>query len=163
MSILIFIIVLYHKKAHLTYHILIGLTIGGALHIFGGNIYLGTTRLYDYWLIPHYFKYDNLVHTFNTFVATFVIYSLLKPHLDKKLDHNSFLLGLLLVLITMGLGAFNEILEFGAVIFLGAAKQVGNYFNNALDLVFNLIGSSLAVIRIIIYHKRLYKKENKLK
>lgn len=46
-SILIFIIVLYHKKMHLSVHIIGSLTALGAMHIFGGNLYFGETRLYD--------------------------------------------------------------------------------------------------------------------
>lgn len=154
MSALILIIVFYHKKIHLTKHIIFGLTVLGTMHIFGGNIHILGTRLYDIWLIPpNILKYDNIVHAFGVFVATFVIYSLIHPHLNKKINHNPFLLSLILVSIAMGIGAFNEILELGAVVFLGAAKQVGDYINNALDLVFNLGGSIIACFFIIKYHK----------
>lgn len=153
LSALIFIIVLYHKKIHLTKTILLGLTILGAMHIFGGNIHILGTRLYDIWLIPpNILKYDNIVHVFGIFVATFVVYSFIHPHLDKKINHNSVLLSLILVSIAMGTGSFNEILELGAVVFLGATKQVGDYFNNALDIVFNLFGSIIACFFIIRYH-----------
>ncbi|MFC2135778.1 DUF2238 domain-containing protein [Bacteroidota bacterium] len=154
LSILIFIIVLYHKKIHLTKHILLGLTILGAMHIFGGNIHFFGTRLYDIYFIPGLLKYDNIVHSFGIFVATFVVYSFLHPHLDKQIDHNAVLLSLILISITMGIGAFNEVLELGAVVFFGAAKQVGDYINNAVDLVFNLIGSVIACFFIIRHHKR---------
>ena len=82
MSLILFIIILYHKKIHLSSHIMAGLTIVGAMHIFGGNIYLSGTRLYDLYLIPNLFKYDNFVHFIGTFTATFIVYSLLYPHLD---------------------------------------------------------------------------------
>ena len=155
LSALIFIIVLYHKKIHLTKHILLGLTIIGAIHIFGGNIYIAGTRLYDIWLIsPNILKYDNIVHAFGSFVATFVVYSFIHPHLDKKINHNAVLLSLILILIAMGVGAFNEIIELSAVVFLGAAEQVGDYINNALDLVFNLCGAIIASFFIIRYHRR---------
>ncbi len=154
MGILIGITVLYHKKLHLSKHVLIGLTILGALHIFGGNIHLFGTRLYDLYLIPGIFRYDNLVHGFGIYVATFVIYSLVHPHLHKRKNPNGWLLAIVLILMAMGTGAMNEILELGAVLFLGAAKQVGDYFNNAFDLVFNLIGASLASFVIIKHHKK---------
>lgn len=154
MGILIGITVLYHKKLHLSKHVLIGLTILGALHIFGGNIHLFGTRLYDLYLIPGIFRYDNLVHSFGIYVATFVIYSLVHPHLDKRKKHNMWLLAIILILMAMGAGAMNEILELGAVMFLGAAKQVGDYFNNAFDLVFNFLGASLASFIIIRHHKK---------
>ena len=155
LSALIFIIVLYHKKIHLSKTILFGLTVLGAMHIFGGNIHILGTRLYDIWLIPpNILKYDSIVHAFGIFVATFVTYSFIHPHLDKKINHNALLLSLILISVAIGIGAFNEILEFGAVVFLGAAKQVGDYFNNALDLVFNLVGSIIACFFIIKYHRR---------
>jgi hypothetical protein len=44
----------------------------------------------------------------------------------------------------MGLGAFNKVIELGAVIFLGASGQVGDYLNNAIDLMYNLGGAVLA-------------------
>jgi hypothetical protein len=155
LSALILIIVLYHKKIHLSKSILFGLTILGVMHIFGGNIHILGTRLYDIWLIqPNILKYDNIVHAFGIFVTTFVAYSFIHPHLDKKINHNAVLLSLILVSMAMGIGAFNEILELIAVVFLGAAKQVGDYINNALDLVFNLCGSIIACFFIIRYHWR---------
>ncbi|MBD3355479.1 DUF2238 domain-containing protein [Candidatus Woesearchaeota archaeon] len=154
MSLLLFLVVLYHKKLHLTTAIIFGLTVVGAMHIFGGNIHIFGTRLYEFWLIPGVFKYDNLVHIIGTFVATFISYSLLFPHLDKKLKHSKFLLALVLILIASGIGAFNEVLELFAVVFLGATKQVGDYLNNALDLLFNFIGAIIASIYIVYYHKR---------
>ena len=155
LSVLIFIIVLYYKKIHLTKYILAGLTILGMMHIFGGNIHILGVRLYDIWLIqPNVLKYDQIVHAFGIYVATFVIYSFLHPHLDKKINHNPVLLSIILISIAMGIGTFNEILELIAAVFLGTAKQVGDYLNNLLDLVFNLIGSIIASIFVIKYHKR---------
>ncbi|MFC1801290.1 DUF2238 domain-containing protein [Nanoarchaeota archaeon] len=159
MSILIFIIVLYHKKIHLSNHILLGLTILGVFHLLGGTVFIAGTRLYDLWLIPpNILKFDNLIHAFGIFVATFVVYSLLNPHLDKKIKHRSVLLITLMVLIAMGIGALNEIMELGAVVFFNAQQSVGDYLNNALDLVFNFIGALIACIFIIPYHKKKYKK-----
>jgi len=153
MSILIGMIVFYYQKIRLTPHILIGLTILGALHVFGGNIHLWNIRLYDLYLIPNIFRYDNLVHSFGLFVVTFVVYNILHPHLDKKIKHHLFIFALLLVTIAMGLGAVNEIFEFGAVILFDASQQVGDYFNNAIDLIFNLLGAIIASIFIVRYHK----------
>ena len=157
---LLFIVVLYHKRFHLTAHVLIGLTVLGVLHLVGGNVYVFGTRLYDLWLIPpNIFKFDNLVHAFATFVATFVVYNLLHPHLDRKIHHQPVLLSLLLVSITMGLGAFNEVIELVAVVTLDVGRWVGDYLNNALDLFFNLLGSIFASFFIVRYHKKIPKKK----
>lgn len=155
--VLIIIVTLYHKKMHLTPHIIIGLAALGLLHVAGGNLYFNGTRLYEIYLIKSIFRYDHLVHSLGVFIATFVGYNVLKPYLNNKINHNTFLLALILILISMGVGAFNEVLEFGAVVFLGAAKQVGDYFNNAMDLFFNLIGAIIASMVILYYHKKQVK------
>lgn len=154
MSVLIFIIVLYYKKIHLTKTILLGLTILGVMHVCGGNIHISGIRLYDFWLIPNIFKYDNLVHAFGIFIATFVAYNFLQPHLDTKIKHNPLILGLILVLIAMGIGAIVELVELGAVLLFGVSKMVGDYMNNAFDLLFNLIGSIIACFFIMEHHRR---------
>jgi uncharacterized membrane protein YjdF len=120
----------------------------GVMHLLGGLLNLGGTRLYDIYFIEGFFKYDNLMHTAMALVATIIGYNMLKPHLDHKTKHNKFVLSLILIAIAMGLGAFIEILEFTTVIFLGAAETVGGYFNNAIDLVFNLIGAIGALLFI---------------
>ncbi|MBW2965912.1 hypothetical protein KY342_02290 [Candidatus Woesearchaeota archaeon] len=156
-SILISIMVFYYQKFYLTPHILLGLIILGLLHIAGLYLHLNGTRLYDIYLINNIFRYDNLVHSFGIFVITFIGYNLLKPHLGKHIKYNKFLLSLILILIAMGIGTFNELLELGAVIFFNAAEKIGDYLNNALDLFFNLIGSIIACFFIIHYHKKTYK------
>jgi predicted Rossmann-fold nucleotide-binding protein len=67
---------------------------------------------------------------------------------------HSFLLGLLLVLIAGGIGVFNELLELLAVIVLHVGPQVGDYLNNTLDLLYNTLGSVVASIFVISYHRK---------
>ncbi len=153
MTLLISIILTYHKKFNFSSQILLGLTVLGAMHIFGGNIYINGTRLYDTYWFFNFLRYDHLVHSFGTFIATFVIYNLLNLHINPEIKANKFLISIIMISIAMGIGAYNEILELGAVLFLNAGKQVGNYLNNAFDLVFNLIGSIIASL-IIIRKKR---------
>ncbi len=154
------IIIYRYESFHLTPYIIIGLSIIGFMHIAGGIFHPFGTRLYDTYLINNFLvlRYDNLIHALGIFTATFIGYNMIKPHLDTKIRNNKFVLALILILIAMGIGAFNEILEFFAVIFLGAAERVGDYFNNAWDLVFNLIGSITACFIILYHHKKLRKK-----
>ena len=159
MSSLIILIVLYHKKLHLSPIILGGLSILGFMHVAGGNFYLYGVRLYDLYIFGSIIRYDNLVHVVGVFIATFVGYSVLKPYLVHRIEHHPIVLSLILVLIALGIGAANEILEFVAVVFLGAQEAVGNYFNNALDLVFNMFGSIVAVLFIYTYHKKQIQKK----
>lgn len=158
MTLLVIIAVRYHRKLHLPASVLTGFSIFGLLHVAGGNLFINSKRLYDLWLIKGVLKYDNLVHFIALFFITIASYSLLRPHLDKKIKHNKFLLLLLFILISLGIGVFQEILEFGAVIFFNAAERVGNYVNNALDLVFNLIGAVVASVFLLIYHKKYEEK-----
>ena len=159
LSILIGAIIYKYKNIHLTPHIIISLSILGFMHFAGGLFHIFGTRLYDIYLIKNILKYDNIVHSFGTFIATFIGYNLLKPHLSTKVKNNKFLFSLILIFIAMGTGAFVEIIELGVVAFLGSAGAgVGDYFNNALDLVFNLVGSIIASIVITYYHKKELKK-----
>jgi len=154
---LIFVIIVYYQKMHLSKSILLGATLWGIMHMLGGCIYIFGTRLYDFYLIPHLFRYDNLVHAFGTSLVTFVIYSLVRPHLDNNIKGNFLLLSLIIVSAAMGVGAYNEISELIAVVFLNASKAVGDYYNNALDLVFNLLGSIAACFFVYQYHKKRKK------
>jgi uncharacterized membrane protein YjdF len=130
------------------------------MNVAGGNAYIHGTRLYDLWIIEGILKYDNIMHALSIFIATFVAYNIISPHLDLKTKHHPILFSLLLILIALGIGAVNEILEFMAVILLGAQEGVGGYLNNAWDLVFNLLGSIIAVFLIFPYHSnRQIKKK----
>ncbi|PJE58032.1 MAG: hypothetical protein COU81_02860, partial [Candidatus Portnoybacteria bacterium CG10_big_fil_rev_8_21_14_0_10_36_7] len=115
---------------------------------------IGATQLYYVYLIPGIFRYDNLVHSFGVFLATFAIYGLVRPYLLKKTEHNSFVFCFILVSSAMGVGAFNEIIELIAVLFFNAQQGVGEYLNNAFDLVFNLFGTLVACFVIMKYHLR---------
>ena len=57
--------------------------------------------------------------------------------------------------MSLGAGVFNEVVEFIAVVLFQEQNKVGDYYNNAIDLVYNSIGSLTAIVVIDIY--RLYK------
>ncbi|GIU68955.1 MAG: hypothetical protein KatS3mg002_0191 [Candidatus Woesearchaeota archaeon] len=152
MSLIIIILIKYKEHLSFTTGIAFGLTIVAALHIFGGNVYIGETRLYDYWLTS-WFKYDNLVHIIGTFTATIVAYTFIYQHLNEKAKNNKVLLSIIIVSMALGIGAVNEIMELFAVLFLNASEQVGDYLNNAFDLVYNLMGSIFATIYLFYIQK----------
>lgn len=120
------------------------------LHMLGGAVYINGTRLYDTILInivgaPYYvLKYDQVIHGFCYFVITLFIYSvvlyLAKPKTSK------LLVMFIAFTASMGISALNEIVELSAVIFFHSEAAVGDYYNNALDLVFNAIGSIIALL-----------------
>lgn len=159
MFLLTVIIVLYYKQVRLTSGLIIGLILISVLHTLGGHLFFNGTRLYDIWLIKDLIRYDNLVHFIGYFTTTLIAYNLLSPYLDDKIKYNKFFLSLLLVFIAIGIGALNEIFELSAVIFLNAGSQVGDYMNNAFDLVFNLLGSITACFLLIYYYKKTKKYE----
>ena len=155
---LIAYIIWFNKKFPLSTSIIAGLSLIAALHIFGGNIHIDGIRLYDIWFIGNLLRYDNFVHLVATFIVTLVAYSLLAPYLDKKIKLNKIVLSVILILIALGVGAINEIIELLAVVLFGAAKEVGDYMNNAIDLVYNLLGSLLACLILMYHHRKLHEK-----
>ena len=136
------------RGVHFNLPILWGLTIWGFLHLSGGNIRVGEGVLYGLELIRiapayHILRYDHAVHMFGFGVATLVCHHLLKPYLREGIER-WVLLSFMLVLMSSGFGAVNEILEFLAVV-LVPETGVGGYTNTLLDLVFNLLGGVAAV------------------
>jgi uncharacterized membrane protein YjdF len=130
------------------------------LHNLGGNLYFGGVRLYNIWLIEGILRYDNIVHFVTMFVIAFLVHTLLEPHLYEKLKDNKVLYGTVIVIIVLGLGAFYEILELVAVLFINAGERVGDYLNNALDLVFNMLGAIMACTIILLRKRGLERKES---
>lgn len=142
------------RKSKFDLPILWGLSIWGLLHMAGGGIKIGDGVLYGVQLLPivtngdfTIFKFDQAVHIFGFFVATLVVYHLLRPYLAP--NTNWKVIYFVLIAAGTGLGALNEMVEFVAVILL-PETGVGGYANTSLDLISNLIGASLAAVFIHI-------------
>ena len=154
---LLAIIMLTIHKTRFPMWLLVMLSVWSALHMAGGSVVVGDGVLYAYkfhhfvtlgdeGLDGYILKYDQIVHFFGFFVATFVAYWLLLAQLKPN-----FRLGAIVfvaVLAGMGFGAINEIIEFGAVL---AAPEtgVGGYYNTAIDLVANGLGALTAAFLIL--------------
>jgi uncharacterized membrane protein YjdF len=160
-GVIIFFVILIgltRNKVEYTLSSLIGLTVWSMLHLCGGGIDIGNNeRLYDLILIKlsdklPILRYDQIVHMWGFGISTIVMYSLLRKSLINKLRHR-ISLGIVLVMSGMGVGAFNEILEF--IVDLSVPQSgVGGYINTSLDLCSNFIGSVLATVYInIMYFK----------
>ncbi|MFH1054442.1 MAG: DUF2238 domain-containing protein [Candidatus Woesearchaeota archaeon] len=143
---IIFFLVLAYLDKRFNQLSLWGLSIWGFLHMCGGNIFFSGIRLYDIQLIPVILRYDQLIHAFGFGVATFVAYQLLEPYLKDNIKKWK-LLSFLIIMIGMGFGALNEVVELFAMLMYKNAG-VGDYYNNAFDLVFNLIGAIIAILLI---------------
>ena len=117
----------------------------------GGSAYISGTRLYDIILIPiiddpfFILKYDQFVHAFCYVAFSILIYYILKSHFKPNQER---VLVIFAILAASGVGLLNEVLEFGMVIFAGAAEAVGGYYNTALDLVFNVIGAIIGTLYV---------------
>ncbi|EKD79549.1 MAG: hypothetical protein ACD_41C00038G0001 [uncultured bacterium] len=150
------LIMFIHKRMHFYPIVLMLLSVIGLLHLLGGNIMIGATRLYDYYFVPGFFKYDNFVHMVGSAVMVMLAHALLMPILHKQFEqqrHGYFIL--LLVIVGMGLGAINELVEFLAVLVFDVGQQVGDYTNTLLDLVYNTIGSALMATFLILTNRKL--------
>lgn len=143
------VILLVHRKFHFYPIVLMSLSLLGLLHLLGGNIYIDAIRLYDMYFIPDFYKYDNFVHMVGSGIMVMLAYAMLNPVLADDFEGNDFYFIFLLVLIAMGLGSINEIVEFMAVLVFDVGEQVGGYTNTLLDLIFNTIGSIIMAIILV--------------
>ena len=139
------------RKVDYTLASLVGLTVWSGLHLAGGGIPCGEHRLYDVILIPlcdsyPILRYDQVVHIWGFGAATLVMYCLLRNLLPRPITH-PVALSIVLVMAGLGVGAFNEILEF-VVSMCIPESGVGGYINTSLDLCADLIGAFLALLYI---------------
>ncbi|HAK53781.1 MAG TPA: hypothetical protein DCM54_18030 [Gammaproteobacteria bacterium] len=115
------------------------------LHLAGGLATVGGVSLYALLLLPivgepyHILKYDQLVHVYCYVVIAILAYEVLAGLLTES---SALAIASLTVLLAMGIGALNEVVEFMAVVAVGSTG-VGDYMNNAIDLVANLLGGIL--------------------
>lgn len=147
-----------HKKLDYSHGVLWALVAWGAMHMAGGGVPVGDGVLYQVVLLPlseNYpiFRFDQLVHMFGFGACVFVMRDVLKIDLKTSTFTHRFGMGLVLVMGAMGFGALNEVIEFSATV-VDPNNGVGGYVNNALDLVFNLLGALVALFILRI-------KENK--
>lgn len=152
MLILIGIFSFLHKKYNFTKLTLIGLSLWGFGHMLGGSTIFGEPKIYARVLIDIFttgdttiFRYDHLLHFYFYVVITSVVYQISKNYF--KSNSRWLFLSMIIVLTSMGIGAFNEIIEFLPVLFL-AETGVGGYYNIAWDIVFNTLGAIVGIIYI---------------
>lgn len=136
------------------------LAIWSWLHLAGGGIPVGEGVLYQWMIWPlsesySILRFDQFVHAYGFGVVVFVVYALLRPFTKTKASE-SIALSIVIVAGAMGFGALNEVVEFLTTV-VTPKTGVGGYINNALDLVFNLVGALIALF-IIRYSERLGKK-----
>lgn len=157
--IVFFFVVLLATNRRVNYPtgLLWGLTAWSLLHMSGGGIFIGGSRLYELMLIPlsdsyQILKYDQLVHMVGFGVATGVMYQVIKPVIKPEVTKWTAI-SIVVVMAGLGVGALNEIVEFLVTVIV-PGSGVGGYLNTSLDLVADLIGSVGAMIGIVIFSKQ---------
>ncbi|MBU2103445.1 DUF2238 domain-containing protein [Patescibacteria group bacterium] len=128
----------------------------GVLHLLGAAVQIDGDVLYSYvpLLIENptgltFIKYDQIVHTYGSFVGALLMYFFLVR--DTKFHW--FGIFVFAVLGSIGLGALNEIVEFIAKLTV-SDTDVGGYYNTAVDLCVNLFGAVLGAIAAFTFWKR---------
>ena len=87
-------------------------------------------------------------------VFALFVYAIIKKALTfTSYKYSKIVLFFVVVLVSEGIGAVNEIIELSTVVFFHSTG-VGNYFNNALDLVFNIIGAFVGAWIAITFDKK---------
>lgn len=153
-SAILFIVVKYHKKLHVHEGVISGITLTGVLFVLGGMVPVGSGQLMQVWIIPGIMTYSNIVHLLAYYIMTLLSYSLLHPHLDKKLDHNKLLLSFLLVLIALGMGGIINFLTIAANIAFSTIGALVSYQTQVSNLIYNIIGTVIACTYLVRYHKK---------
>jgi len=152
-----------HRRSRFSPTVLWLLAVWGLLHMAGGNVPIpasmaldwtppapgARTVLYNFRPVAWMPKYDQVTHAFGFFVATLASFEAIRAAI-RGLSPARLQVGIGLALacflVGMGLGAFNEVVEFAATRFMNT--NVGGYENTGWDLVSNMTGAGVAAIGI---------------
>lgn len=157
------LIVFIHHYASFSKGVLWSLSGWGVMHMLGGLLPIpegwpvnGTKHvLYSLWIIPGVLKYDHIVHAFGFGIATWACWQCLRLATKGRMATPS--LALFAAIAGMGMGAFNEVIEFMATLLM-PETNVGGYDNTGWDLVANLVGSTVAAVAIVLYPRAFAQK-----
>jgi len=153
-GVIVFFLVVFivtNEKVYYPNSVLWGLVVWAIMHMAGGSVHINGTLLYKIMIIPlsksyPVFRYDQLVHIIGFGVATLTLFYMLRPLLNLNVKGWG-VLSIIVVAAGLGVGAFNEVLEF-IVSSAVPESNVGGYLNTSLDLVSDLIGAVLALVVI---------------
>ena len=129
-------------KVNFSMLVLTGLALWGFGHLAGGLVPLEGDRILYNATFLRWGHFDNVVHAVGFGTAGIGVWEATRSWLPAEPGHR---LGtaVIVCLLGQGVGAFNEVVEFGASHLL-AATNVGGYENTGRDLVANLIGTAFA-------------------
>jgi uncharacterized membrane protein YjdF len=156
MVILIALVGWMHARVRLSPLALWLLAFWGLLHMAGGIVPIPRecmaslvpeegvgNVLYNFRPFTWFPKYDQWTHAFGFFSATIAAAEGLRSAAVAL--RPSFGVGLIYMLMGMGLGAVNEVVEFIAVLTI-PNTNVGGYTNTGWDLVSNMVGATLGAV-----------------
>ncbi len=156
---LVVIIIVTSSRVDYPDYVLWGLSLLGLLHTLGGSVPImgGTTVLYDMILVRlsatlPILRYDQFVHIFGFFFMTLLMWAVLRPLLKPNKGRWVAIL-FIVVSVGLGTGALGEIMEFIATVVF-PKTLVGDYVNNSLDLVSDLLGALLAGLLIWVRNRK---------
>jgi uncharacterized membrane protein YjdF len=163
MLVLISGVMLVHRRVQLSAGLLWALSVWGLLHMAGGLVpvppglpYNGEHDvLYSLWIIPDLLKYDQVVHAYGFGITTWACWEALSVGVRRSGGVLRPSPGILTLCAAagMGFGAFNEVVEFIAVLTI-PNTNVGGYENTGWDLVANLLGCAIAAVFLRLRHAR---------
>jgi hypothetical protein len=164
MSLVIAGVVAVHRRVGLSIGLLWCLSFWGFMHMAGGLMPIPetwprggeTAVLYNLWLIPERFKFDQMVHVYGFGIATWLCWQALSARVlgeDGGALRPTFGVLILCAAGGMGFGALNEVVEFVATLTL-PETNVGGYRNTGWDLVANLVGCAVAAMIIYLGRER---------
>ena len=138
------LVLLVHARVRLTATVLWLLALWGCLHMMGGTVPIdpeyvigdGDPVLYSLRLRPNLPRYDQVTHAFGFFSATVLCWESMRVLVGAR---SRIALSVCAAIMGMGLGAMNEVIEFGAT--RVTETNVGGYVNTGWDLVSNMVGA----------------------
>lgn len=153
------ILIVTNEKIYIPNAVLWALVLWAVMHMAGGSVHINGTLLYKMMIISlseryPIFRFDQLVHIVGFGVATIALFYLLKPLLRPDVKGWTAL-SIILVAAGLGVGTFNEIVEF-IVSSSVPESNVGGYLNTCLDSVSDLIGAILAMVVIRLTNRTLF-------
>ncbi len=126
------------ERARFSTTTLIGLAVWGVGHLAGGIIELDHNRILYNALLPGRIHFDNVVHFVGFGSAGLAAWEALRYERPTPTMAWSATW-----LLAMGVGAFNEVIEFG-ITHIQENTQIGGFQNTGRDLVANMLGGAVA-------------------
>lgn len=125
------------KTANFSQVALIGLALWGVGHLAGGIVELANDRILYNALLPGRIHFDNVVHFVGFGSAGLAAWEALRYR-----EASATMAWFGTWLCGMGVGACNEVIEFG-ITHVQADTQIGGFQNTGRDLVANMLGAAV--------------------